>query len=149
MPYCQKVSIRVRDSLIMEEISFLLCVVRVPTSSTGAYRMKTEVTVVKCGSTTLGPVRLDQQTGSPCYGTIICTLQLELSSLKHGMCTEHIPTTFNMGCAPSKSRRRLKCLIPRCLPRSRFCECQFSPIHIDATYFSKRKSDVFLLSNFT
>jgi hypothetical protein len=96
MPYCQKVSIRVRDSLIMEEISFFLCVVCVPASSTGAYRMKTEVTVVKCWSTTLGPVRLDQQTGSPCYGTIICTLQLELSSLKHGISTEHIPTIFKM-----------------------------------------------------
>jgi hypothetical protein len=58
--------------------------------------MKTEVTVVKCGSTTLGPVRLDQQTGSPCYGTIICILQLELSSLKHGLSTEHIPTAFEM-----------------------------------------------------
>jgi len=80
MPYCQKVSIRVWDPLIMDEISFFLCVVCVPTSRTGAFSMKTEVTVVKCGSNTLGPVRLDQQTGSPCYGTIICILQIERSS---------------------------------------------------------------------
>lgn len=58
--------------------------------------MKTEVTVGKCGSTILGPVRLDRQTGSPCYGTIICILQLELSSLKHGISAKHIPTTFKM-----------------------------------------------------
>jgi hypothetical protein len=60
MLYFQKVSIRVWDRLVMEDISFFLRVVCVPTSSTGAFRLKTEVTVVKCGSTTLGPVRLDQ-----------------------------------------------------------------------------------------
>lgn len=96
--YCllSKISIHVWDPLIMEEISFFLCVVCVPTSCTGAFCMKTEVTVGKCGSTTLGPVRLDQQTGSPCYGTIICILQFELLSLQHGISAEHIPTTFKM-----------------------------------------------------
>jgi hypothetical protein len=91
MPYCQKVSIRVWDILLMDAINFFLCVVCVPTSRKGTFRMKTEVTVVKCGSTTLEPVRLDQQTGSRCYGTIICILQLELSSLKHVISIEHIP----------------------------------------------------------
>ena len=58
--------------------------------------MKTEVTAGKCGLTTLGPVGLEHRTGSPCYGAIICTLQLGLSALKHGISVEHIPTTFKM-----------------------------------------------------
>ena len=57
--------------------------------------MKTEVTVGKCGSTTLG---LSSRPADwfALLPTIICILQLELSSLKHGISAEHIPTTFKM-----------------------------------------------------
>jgi hypothetical protein len=54
----------------MEEISSFLWLMCVSTSRTADFRMKTELRVVTCASATLGPLRVDQQPGSPCCGTI-------------------------------------------------------------------------------